>query len=50
MIQGIFGARLTRVPGTQEHAPLVRAIDEVIGAEGEFTYAIDDTKLAICRT
>ena len=25
--------------------PLVRAIDGVIDAEGEFTYAIDDTRL-----
>jgi hypothetical protein len=26
--------------------PLVRAIDAGIDAEGEFTYAIDDTKLS----
>ena len=30
--------------------PPVRAIDGVIDAEGEFTYAIDDTKLPMPRT
>jgi CBS domain-containing protein len=30
--------------------PLVRAIDGVIDAEGEFSYAIDDTRLPMSRT